>query len=93
MLALGANPPINGAQVPAGTAPVEATAKRPTPPGDGVKPSGDTIKLTCTYDPTLRQKLPQLRSQAPRFITWGDGSSDEMCLGLIMTVPKKPANA
>ena len=55
--------------------------------------SGDTIKLTCTYDPTLRQKLPQLRSQAPRFITWGDGSSDEMCLGLIMTVPKKPANA
>ena len=53
----------------------------------------DTIKLSCTYDPTLRQKLPQLRSQAPRFITWGDGSSDEMCLGLIMTVPQKPANA
>ena len=55
--------------------------------------SADTIKLTCTYDPTLRQKLPQLRSQAPRFITWGDGSSDEMCLGLLMTVPNKPANA
>ena len=55
--------------------------------------SADTIKLSCTYDPTLRQKLPQLRSQAPRFITWGDGSSDEMCLGLIMTVPNKPAGA
>ena len=53
----------------------------------------DTITLSCTYDPTLRQKLPQLRSQAPRFITWGDGSSDEMCLGLVMTVPNKPANA
>lgn len=53
----------------------------------------DTIKLTCTYDPTLRQKLPQLRTQPARYVTWGDGSSDEMCLGLIMTVPKKPTSA
>ena len=48
----------------------------------GARPSpGDTIEVTCTYDPTLRQELPQLRKLPPRFVTWGDGSSDEMCLG------------
>jgi hypothetical protein len=47
---------------------------------------GDTIGVTCTYDPTLRQELPQLRKLPPRFVTWGDGSSDEMCLGLVQTV-------
>ncbi|MGH9080373.1 MAG: monooxygenase [Acidimicrobiales bacterium] len=47
---------------------------------------GDTIGITCTYDPTLRQELPQLRKLPPRFVTWGDGSSDEMCLGLVQTV-------
>jgi hypothetical protein len=47
---------------------------------------GDKIGVTCTYDPTLRQELPQLRKLPPRFVTWGDGSSDEMCLALIQTV-------
>jgi hypothetical protein len=47
---------------------------------------GDTIGVTCTYDPTLRQKLPELRRIAPRFVTWGDGSSDEMCLALVQSV-------
>ncbi len=53
---------------------------------------GDTIGVTCTYDPTLRQELPQLRKLPPRFVTWGDGSSDEMCLGTVWTVaaPYKP---
>jgi hypothetical protein len=48
---------------------------------------GDKIQVTCTYDPTLRQELPSLRNLPPRFVTWGDGSSDEMCLGLVMSVP------
>jgi hypothetical protein len=51
---------------------------------------GDKIQVTCGYDPTLRQELPSLRNLQPQFVTWGDGSSDEMCLGLVMTVP--PAN-
>jgi hypothetical protein len=45
--------------------------------------SGDTIQVTCTYNPTLRQELPQLRKLPPRYVTWGDGSSDEMCLALV----------
>jgi hypothetical protein len=52
---------------------------------------GDRLEVSCSYDPTLRQELPSLRNLPPRFVTWGDGSSDEMCLGLVMTVP--PAGA
>jgi hypothetical protein len=48
---------------------------------------GDKIQVTCTYDPRLRQELPALRNLPARFVTWGDGSSDEMCLGLVQTVP------
>jgi hypothetical protein len=51
---------------------------------------GDTVQFTCTYDPTLAQELPALRKAPPHFVTWGDGSSDEMCLGLIQTVPLNP---
>ena len=47
--------------------------------------SFDAIKITCTYDPTLRQKLPQLRPLPARYVTWGDGSSDEMCLAIVGT--------
>lgn len=43
---------------------------------------GDTITTTCTFDPTLRQKLPYLKNLPPRYVLWADGSSDEMCLGI-----------
>ncbi len=48
--------------------------------------TGDKIGVTCTYDPKLRQELPQMRKLPPRYVTWGDGSSDEMCLALVQTV-------
>ena len=44
---------------------------------------GDTIRVECTFDPTLRQKIAQLQSLEPRYVTWGEGSSDEMCLGVL----------
>jgi hypothetical protein len=44
---------------------------------------GDVIRVECTFDPTLRQKLPALKDLEPRYVTWGEGSSDEMCLGVI----------
>jgi hypothetical protein len=55
---------------------------KPVPVGPG-----DTIGITCTYDPTLEQELPNLRRVPPHFVTWGDGSTDEMCLGLILMTP------
>jgi len=48
--------------------------------------AGDTVSLSCTYDPKLRQELPQLRRQPPRFVVWGDGSSDEMCLAITKVI-------
>jgi hypothetical protein len=45
--------------------------------------AGDTIRVECSFDPTLRQKISQLKGLAPRYVTWGEGSSDEMCLGVI----------
>jgi Copper type II ascorbate-dependent monooxygenase, C-terminal domain len=50
-----------------------------------IKP-GDRIKVSCTFNPKLTDELPQLRQTPRRFVTWGDGSSDEMCLGLVYTV-------
>jgi Copper type II ascorbate-dependent monooxygenase, C-terminal domain len=48
---------------------------------------GDTIGITCTYNPQLQEELPILRKVPPHFVTWGDGSTDEMCLGLILMTP------
>ncbi len=48
---------------------------------------GDNITVTCTYDPTLEQEIPILRRLPPHFVTWGDGSTDEMCLGTVITEP------
>ena len=44
---------------------------------------GDTVRVQCTFDPTLRAILPQFKKVAPRYVTWGEGSSDEMCLGVL----------
>jgi hypothetical protein len=52
-------------------------------PSPVVVTPGDTIEVQCTYNPKLAQELPQLRNVPPHFVTWGDGSSDEMCLGII----------
>jgi Copper type II ascorbate-dependent monooxygenase, C-terminal domain len=53
---------------------------------------GDTMQVKCTYNPQLAEELPQLRKLPPKFVTWGDGSSDEMCLGLVLSI-KAPAGA
>ena len=46
-----------------------------------VKPN-DVIRVTCTHDATLRAKLPALRTLQPRYVVWGEGTSDEMCLAI-----------
>jgi Copper type II ascorbate-dependent monooxygenase, C-terminal domain len=51
---------------------------------------GDKLQVSCTYNPELAQELPALRSLPSHFVTWGDGTSDEMCLGLAVEVPLDP---
>lgn len=48
--------------------------------------AGDTLRVTCTHDAGLRKRLPELRSLPARYVVWGDGTSDEMCLGILLTV-------
>ncbi len=43
--------------------------------------AGDVLRVTCTYD-TGRRKLV-LPKAAPRYILWGEGTTDEMCLGVL----------
>lgn len=45
--------------------------------------SSDVIRIECVHDPSLRQALPALKFLPPRYVTWGEGSSDEMCLGVL----------
>jgi hypothetical protein len=47
----------------------------------------DTVRVTCTHDATLRKQLPQLKSLPPRYVVWGEGTSDEMCLGIMVFAP------
>ena len=44
---------------------------------------GDRLRVTCTHDATLRQQIPELQKLSPRYVVWGEGSSDEMCLGIV----------
>jgi len=50
---------------------------------------GDTLRVTCTHDAGLRKKLPQLSKLPPRYVVWGDGTSDEMCTGIMTVSPRK----
>ncbi|WP_045311276.1 monooxygenase [Lentzea aerocolonigenes] len=50
---------------------------------------GDTLRVTCTHDAGLRKKLPQLSKLPPRYVVWGDGTSDEMCTGIMTVSPRR----
>lgn len=45
--------------------------------------AGDTISISCTYDVNLRSLLPMYKDMTPNYIVWGEGTRDEMCLGVI----------
>jgi hypothetical protein len=43
----------------------------------------DTVKVTCTHQQWLRDRLPAFEGQQERYVVWGEGSTDEMCLGML----------
>ncbi len=45
---------------------------------------GDTLRVTCTHDAALRSQLPSLAGRPARYVMWGEGTSDEMCLGIVL---------
>ena len=48
-----------------------------------LKPT-DTLTVQCTHDQSLRDRLPALADIPERYVVWGEGTSDEMCLGIVM---------
>jgi hypothetical protein len=56
---------------------------RPVTPAVTVEP-GDTMTVTCTHDQGLRDRLPAFEGQPERYVVWGEGTTDEMCLGIVM---------
>ena len=53
--------------------------------------AGDAVTVTCTHDTGLRKLLPSLQETEPRYIVWGDGTTDEMCLGILTAAAKTGA--
>ena len=45
---------------------------------------GDTLTVSCTHDQGLRDRLPAFEGQPERYVVWGEGTTDEMCLGIVM---------
>jgi mono/diheme cytochrome c family protein len=50
---------------------------------------GDTIRVTCRFDNSARrQPVVQGKRLAPRYVLWGEGTTDEMCLGLLQVADR-----
>jgi protein involved in polysaccharide export with SLBB domain len=45
--------------------------------------AGDTVKVTCRHVQWLRDRLPAFEGQPDRYVVWGEGTTDEMCLGIL----------
>jgi hypothetical protein len=50
---------------------------------------GDTIRVTCRFD-NSRAAQPVIGGKrlAPRYVLWGEGTTDEMCLGLLQVAAR-----
>ena len=45
---------------------------------------GDTIRVSCTFDNSpAAQPVVGTKQLAPRYVIWGEGTTDEMCLGML----------
>ena len=45
---------------------------------------GDTVRVTCRHDQWLRDLLPAFKGQPDKYVVWGEGTTDEMCLGILL---------
>ena len=45
--------------------------------------AGDTVTVTCHHEQSLRDLLPSFEGTEEKYVVWGEGSGDEMCLGIL----------
>jgi hypothetical protein len=43
----------------------------------------DTVEVTCRHVQWLRDVLPSFEGQQEKYVIWGEGTTDEMCLGML----------
>jgi hypothetical protein len=51
---------------------------------------GDVIRVTCRHDVGKRTSGQPGVPAEPRYILWGEGTTDEMCLGLLQVTHGLP---
>ena len=44
---------------------------------------GDEVTVTCRHSQEPRDLLPAFEGQPDRWVLWGEGTTDEMCLGIL----------
>ena len=50
---------------------------------------GDTIRVSCKFDNSaIKQPLVNGKLLKPRYVLWGEGTTDEMCLGLLQAADR-----
>jgi hypothetical protein len=50
--------------------------------------SGDVVRVTCVYDNAGTIPGPDGQPLPPRYMTWGEGTTDEMCVGALSVVSR-----
>ncbi len=48
--------------------------------------AGDSVTVTCHHEQALRDQLPAFEGTEEKYVVWGEGSADEMCLGILQAV-------
>jgi hypothetical protein len=49
-------------------------------------PAGTDVRVTCRFDNSrVNQPVINGKQLAPRYVVWGEGTTDEMCLGILET--------
>lgn len=50
---------------------------------------GDALSVTCSFDNSrARQPVVGGKPMTPRYVLWGEGTTDEMCLGLLQVASR-----
>ncbi len=44
---------------------------------------GDVVRVTCKHVQWLRDRLPSFQGIPDKYVVWGEGTTDEMCLGIL----------
>ena len=51
--------------------------------------AGDTLRVSCVHDNSpLAQPVVGGKPLPPRYVLWGEGTTDEMCLGIVLVTER-----